>query len=81
MILLLLAVPILLPIALAAFGIGQRSYYVGLSVGFFMLALFMGLIGREVKSEVLFGVWVLIVVSFFGFLLAALFYRRRSAAS
>ena len=63
MILLLLAVPILLPIALAAFGIGQRSYYVGLSVGFFMLALLMGLIGREVKSEVLFGIWILIVVA------------------
>jgi hypothetical protein len=81
MILLLLAVPILLPIALAASGIGQRSYYVGLSVGFFILAFFMGLIGREVKSEVLFGVWILIVVAFFGFLLASLLYRRRSSAS
>ena len=81
MILILLAVPILLPIALALYGIGQRSYYVGLWVGFFMLALFMGLIGREVKSEILFGIWILVVVAFFGFLLASLFYRRRSAAS
>lgn len=79
MILLLLAVPILLPIALAASGIGQRSHYIGWSVGFFVLALFMGLIGREVKSEVLFGIWILIVVAFFGFLLASLFCRRRSA--
>jgi hypothetical protein len=76
MILLAIAVPILLPIALAMFGIGQRSYYVGLSAGFFVLALLMVLIGREVKSEILFGVLVLIVAAFLGLLLASLVYRR-----
>jgi dipeptide/tripeptide permease len=80
MILLLLAVPILLPPALAVCAVGQRSHYIGLSVGSFILGLFMGLIGREVKSEVLFGIWILVVAAFVGFLLASLFYRRRSAA-
>jgi hypothetical protein len=79
MILLLMAVPVLLPIALAVCGIGQRSHYVVLSVGFFILVLLLGLLGREVKSEVLFGVWMLMVAAFFGFLLASLFYRRRPA--
>ena len=80
MILLFVAVTTLLPIALAVCGIGQRSHYVRLSVAFFMLGLFMGLIGREVKSEILFGVWILIIAAFLGFLLASLFYSRRSAA-
>ncbi len=57
MFLLLFAVPTLLPIALALFGIGRRSHYVVLSGATFVLALFTGLVGREVKSEVLFGVW------------------------
>jgi hypothetical protein len=77
MILLVIAAPILLPIVLAVFGIGRRSYYVGLSAGFLVLALFMVLIGREVKSEILFGVLVLIVAAFLGLLLASLVYRRR----
>jgi hypothetical protein len=77
MILLVIAASILLPIVLAVFGIGQRSYYVGLSAGFLVLALFMVLIGREVKSEILFGVLVLIVAAFLGSLLASLVYRRR----
>lgn len=81
MALLLLAVPILLPISLAACGIGQRSRYVGLSAGSLILGLFVGLIGRMVKSEVLFSIWILLVAAFFGFLLASLFYRRRTAAS
>jgi len=80
MILFFLAVTTLLPIALSVCGIGQRSHYVGLSVAFFFLGLFMGLIGREVKSEILFGVWILIIAAFLGFLLASLFYRQRSAA-
>jgi hypothetical protein len=80
MILLLLAIPILLPIALAVCGIGQRSHYAGLAVGSFVLGLLMGLIGRTVKSEVLFGIWILIVGATIGFSLASLFYRRRSAA-
>lgn len=81
MILLLLAVLILLPIALAAFGIGRRAHYVGLSAGSLILGLFLGLIGRTVKSEELFGVWILIVAVFLGSLLASIFYRRRSATS
>jgi hypothetical protein len=80
MILLLLAVLILLPMVLAVCGVGRRSHYVGLSVGSFILGLFMGLIGREVKSQVLFGIWILVIAVFLGFLLASLFYRRRSAA-
>jgi len=80
MILLVLGVPLLLPLALAVCGVGKRSYYVGLSVGSFILGLFIGLIGRGVKSQVLFGIWILIVAAFVGFLLASLFYRRRSAA-
>ena len=80
MILLVLGVPILLPMALAVCGVGRRSHYVGLSVGSFILGLLMGLIGRGVKSEVLFGIWILIVAAFLGFLMASLFYRRRSAA-
>ena len=79
MILLLLAVPILLPIALALFGTGQRSHYVVLSVATFILALFMGLVGREVKSENLFLIWILIVAAFLGCLLASLFYKRSAA--
>jgi len=78
MMLLLIAVPVLLPMGLAVFGIGQRSYYVGLSAGFLVPALFMVLIGREVKSEILFGVFVLIVGAFLGFLFAALVYKRRA---
>jgi hypothetical protein len=80
MILLLLAVLILLPMVLAVCGVGQRSHYVGLSFGTFILGLFMGLIGREVKSQVLFGIWVLVVAAFLGFLLASLFHRQRSSA-
>jgi O-antigen/teichoic acid export membrane protein len=80
MLLLLLAVPILLPIVLALFGVGQRYHYVALSVGTFVLAVFVGLMGREVKSESLFGVWALIVAAVVGCVLASLVYRRRSAA-
>jgi hypothetical protein len=80
MILLLLAIPVLLPIVLAVCGVGQRSHYAGLAVGSFVLGLLMGLIGRSVKSEILFGVWILIVAAALGFLLASLLYRRRSAA-
>jgi hypothetical protein len=79
MILLLLAIPILLPVALAVCGVGRRSHYAGPAVGSFVLGLVMGLIGRGVKSEVLFGVWILVVAVSLGFSLASLFYRRRSA--
>ena len=79
MILLLLAVLILLPMVLAVCGVGQRSHYVGLTVAFLIVGLFMGLIGREVKSQILFGIWMLVAAAFFGLLLASLFYRRRSA--
>jgi len=79
MILLLLAIPILLPVALAVRGVGQRSYYAGVAAGSFVLGLVMGMIGRGVKSEILFGVWILIVAVAVGFSLAALVYRRRSA--
>lgn len=78
MILLLLAIPILLPVALAVCGVGQRSHYAGLAVGLLVLGLLIGLMGRTVKSEGLFGIWILIVVAGLGFLLAALVYRRRS---
>jgi hypothetical protein len=67
------------PVVLALCGIGKRSYYAGLAVGFFVLGLLMGLIGCTVKSEVLFGVWILIVAVSLGFSLAAQFYSRRSA--
>ena len=77
--LLTLAVPILLPVVLAVCGVGQRSHYAGLAVGSFVLGLLMGLIGRGVKSEVLFEVWILIVVVSLGSSLAAFFYRRRPA--
>jgi hypothetical protein len=80
MILLLLAVLILLPIVLAVCGVGQRSHYVGLAIGSFIVGLFMGLIGREVKSLVLFGIWILVLAAFLGFLVASLFYRRRPAS-
>jgi len=80
MFLLLLAVPILLPIALAFFGIGQRSHYIALSGGTFVLAMIVGLVGREVKSEVLFGVWTLIVAAFLGCVLASLVYKPRPMA-
>ena len=81
MILLLLAIPILFPIALAVCGIGQRSYYVALSIGFFVVALLIGLIGRTVKSEGLFGIWILTVAATLGSLLASLVYRRRRSAT
>jgi hypothetical protein len=45
----------------------------------FVLGLLMGLIGRGVKSEVLFGVWILIVAVSLGFSLAAFSYGRRPA--
>jgi hypothetical protein len=80
MFLLLLAVPILLPVAFAFFGRGQRSHYIALSGGTFVLAIILGLVGREVKSEVLFGIWTLIVAAFVGCVLASLVYKRRSAA-
>jgi hypothetical protein len=80
MLLLLLAVPLLLPTALALFGIGRRPHYVVLSGATFALAVFLGLMGREVKSEILFGVWVLVFAAFLGCLLASLLYKRRSAA-
>jgi len=80
MLLLLLAIPILLPIVLALLGIGQRLHYIALSAGTFVLALVLGLMGREVKSEVLFGVWTLIVAALLGCVLASLVYRRRPAA-
>jgi hypothetical protein len=80
MFLLLLAVPILLPIVLALFGIGQRPHYVVLSGVTLAVAVFLGLMGREVKSEILFGVWALVVAAFLGCLLASLLYKRRSAA-
>ena len=81
MILLLLAIPILLPIALAVCGIGKRSHYAGLSLGLFVLGLLIGLMGRTVKSEGLFGIWILTVAATLGFLLASLFYRRRRSAT
>jgi hypothetical protein len=81
MILLLLAIPILLPIALAVCGKGKRSHYTGLSVGCFVLALLMGLIGRTVKSEALFGIWILTVAATLGSLLASLFYRGQRSAT
>jgi hypothetical protein len=81
MILLLLAIPIVLPIGLAVCGIGKRSHYVGLSVGSFVLGLLLGLIGRTVKSEALFGIWILTVAATLGFLLASLVYRRRPSAT
>ena len=79
MLLLLLAVPTLLPVALALFGIGRRSHYVVLSGATFVLALFIGLVGREVKSEVLFGVWALIMAAFLGSVLASIIYKRSAA--
>ena len=79
MILLLLAVPVLLPAALAVRGVGQRSHYGGIAVGFLVLGLLIGLVGRTVKSESLFAFWILIVAGAVGFLLASIVYRRRSA--
>ena len=78
MVLVLLAIPILLLVALAVCGVGQRSHYAGLAAGSLVLGLFMGTIGSSVKSEVLFEIWILIVAAL-GLLSASLFYRRRSA--
>ena len=77
MLLLLLAIPILLPIVLALFGVGQRLYYIALLIATFILAILTGLMGRDVKSEVLFGAWTLIVAACLGCVLASLVYRRR----
>jgi len=79
MILLFLAIPILLRAVLAVCGGGQRSHYSGLAVGSFVLGLVTGLVGRSVKFEILFGVWILIVAVTVGFSLAALVSRRRPA--